>query len=211
MYRAPFRPLCVILLATVLGTQACKTAPQTPEFSETADAAAELAELEAERAEILEAQKQLDADLKLAEAGWPAGKAPPKVEASYTSKGGKYDDDEIVEIKTEIKKCTEKNDQKGAQSWFKKLFAKCQTRKQELTKVLVEVEVKIDTRKKEIPDYGDIIPKKPPVVEKPADKDNPPKYEPPADKVPKLPPGTGVDIPDVDDGGKGKGDPGQSK
>ncbi len=195
MYRASYRPLCEILLASFLVSVGCKSAPPPPEFSETSDSKADLAQLEADRAEILEAQKQLEADMKLAEEGWPEGKPAPKVEASYTTKGGKYDDEEIIEIKTNVKQSTEKNDRAGCLKWLSKLKPKCKDRQKELNKVLVEVEVKIENAKKN-EKYGDVWPKRP-VVIPPADesgKDT--KYIPPADTTPKeLPKDSGVQLP----------------
>lgn len=198
MYRAPLRPLCEILLASLLLSVACKSAPIIPTVSETSESDAQIAQLEADRAEILEAQKQLDADMKLAEAGWPSGKPAPKVEASYSSKGGKYDDETIIDIKTNIKTCTEKKDHAGAQSWFKKLLAKCKSRKKELDQVLVDVEVNIDNYKKDNPKYGDFVPgNRPPVYVPPADgKWDGDVMVPPAETRPtSLPPGKGVDLP----------------
>lgn len=207
MYRAPFRPLCAILLASLLVTVACKTAPVAPEFSESSEATAELAQLESDRAELDAVQKQLDADIALAEAGWVAGKPAPKMEASYTSKGGKWDDDEIIETKVKAKACIEKKDVKQYNIWCKKLAELCKKKKQEISKIIVEVEVKIDTAKQKLPDYGD-FPK--PI---PGKQDTEGQLPAPSknDYEPQLPAGTSNTLPPIPvPASKGTNDPNQN-
>lgn len=200
MTHSPFPSfsICAVLLAALVGLEACKHAPLAPEYSRTsqlndngnqgADAAAmaaELERLEREKADLLAEQQQLDADIRLAEAGWPEGGPAPVVEEEVKyGNSGKGQDEEIVEAKKEINKCTKKGDRNGAKNWFKKLKERCKNKKGQVDKKVVDVNVKIGKTKSQMADYSGVVPG--PVTEPPGASD--PIFAPPAQDVP--PPST---------------------
>lgn len=196
MTHSPFSSfsVCAALLAALVGLQACKHAPLAPDLSSrtqsnsshddeqnAAAAAAELKRLEQERADLVAEQKQLEADIRLAEKGWPEGQQAPVIqeEVKYGSTG-KGQDEEIVEAKKEVNKCTKKGDRKGAREWFKKLKERCKAKKDKVDQKVVDVDVKIGKTKSQMVDYSGVVPG--PITEPPGAGD--PVFAPPTQDGP---------------------------